>query len=161
MADFQPINTQEELNAVIRDRLERQTAKHQAEVDALKEQYADYDALKKFSDEGKSQMASLEEQVEKYKAASASYEQSIKDKDAEIAKYARAAAKTNIAIETGLPIELANRLTGDTEEELKADAKKLLALVGTRTTAPIANPEQPEEDGVMAAFKKLNPNLKF
>lgn len=155
MAEFTPITTQEELNELIKDRLDRQTAKHNEEMEAYKEE------VRKSSEDGKAQIASLTEQLEKLKTDSEADRKSIADKDAEIAKYARAAEKTDIAIKKGLPIELASRLKGETKEELEADAEKLLSLVGTRNTAPMASPEQVEEDGVMAAFKKMNPHIKI
>ena len=161
MAEFTPITTQEEFDAAITDRLSRQKAKLTEEMEEFKKNYSDYDELKKSSEDGKAQIASLTEQLEKLKTDSEADRKSIEDKDAEIAKYARAAEKTNIAIAKGLPIELASRLKGETKEELEADADKLLSLVGTRNTAPMASPEQVEEDGVMAAFKKMNPHIKI
>ena len=41
----------------------------------------------------------------------------------------RAVLRDKVAREVGLPAELAGRLTGDTEEEIKADAETLLAAI--------------------------------
>jgi hypothetical protein len=50
------------------------------------------------------------------------------DAEARISQFERAQAQQRIAIEVGLPIELAERLQGDDDRALRADAKRLLDL---------------------------------
>ena len=45
--------------------------------------------------------------------------------------------RQQVALEKGLPVELVDRLRGDTEDDLAEDADRLLALIGTpRKPAP-------------------------
>lgn len=56
----------------------------------------------------------------------------------ELAALKARSLRNEVALAKGIPAELAGRLQGETEEELAADADKLLALVGTpkRTLQP-------------------------
>ena len=45
--------------------------------------------------------------------------------------------KNRIAYENKLPLELANRLIGETEDELKADAEQLASLVRPSAAPPL------------------------
>jgi len=60
------------------------------------------------------------------------------DRDAELSNLKRSQLLTRISAEHGLTPELAERLQGDTEEELTADAKQLAELVGKRPPAASA-----------------------
>jgi predicted DNA binding CopG/RHH family protein len=59
------------------------------------------------------------------------------------------ALRARVALAKDLPAELVDRLQGETEEELLADADKLLALVVPRTGPPRASSAQgaPEPNG--------------
>jgi hypothetical protein len=48
--------------------------------------------------------------------------------EARLNEFERSAAKQRIAVEVGLPLELAERLHGDDDRALRADAKRLLDL---------------------------------
>lgn len=60
----------------------------------------------------------------------------------ELQKYKLKNLKTSIAIKAGIPLELANRLSGETEEELKADAETLAEFVNKKPTLPL-KPNEP------------------
>ena len=66
--------------------------------------------------------------------------------------------RMKIAQEKGLPPELADRLTGDTEDDIRKDAELLASLTKARQT-PAFNPETPELSGVEKSFYAKNPNL--
>ena len=51
------------------------------------------------------------------------------DLEAENKKLKITSAQISIATEVGLPLALADRLIGETEEEIRADAEKMLALI--------------------------------
>ena len=91
------------------------------------------------------------------------YDSQIAERDAKISAYEVSIMKSNIAATYGLAPELAQRLSGETEEELKADAEKLSAIVGkSHKVAPLADVTNANVDGgVMSAFKKLNPDINF
>jgi len=157
--------TQEEVNNLIKDRLDRAEKKWQ-------EKYSNYYSADDFTsktEELNKQIAELGNSlnVANDKATAdaqtlADKEQAIADLEAKLKRNETDSAKTRIALECGIPYELADRLTGDTVEEIMADAQRLAPMLATRSSMPLRNPEATSEtDGVMKAFRELNPNLKF
>ena len=71
---------------------------------------------------------------------------------------------TRIALEFGLPYGLASRLSGETEEAIRADAKALAAMLGGSTSPsappPLADTEAPAEEinSVRAFLRQLKQN---
>ena len=115
MSDFTPIETQEQLNAIIGERISR------AEQKAA-EKYADYDDLKKQNTEFQQQLQAQTEKIKGHKAE-------IDSLNAKVQSYESSSLKTRIALETGLPYKMAERLTGDSEEAIRADAEMMLNLM--------------------------------
>lgn len=69
--------------------------------------------------------------------------------------------RMKIAQETGLPSELAERLTGSTEEEIRKDAEKLSKFSIQNQSIPAFNPEKPpSSDPKTAAYKEMLETLK-
>ncbi len=103
----------------------------------------------KYYEEIKTANASLTEQVAQLQSQIQPFAEQVKTKDALIEEltgkvhtYETASVKTRIALEMGLPYQMANRLNGNTEEEIKADAEGLKALVNAQVQpAPLGNPE--------------------
>lgn len=124
MGEFKVIETQEELNAVIADRLAKERSRVEAKYsgyDEYKEKAGKYDELAEKDYESQIQTLTndLTKAREKLTEKETAYaELETRAKTAEIAQL-----KTKVALESGIPIELANRLSGDTEDELKADAE--------------------------------------
>lgn len=56
------------------------------------------------------------------------------DATAQLAEYQRTTMRQKVALSKGLPADLVDRLRGDSEEEVSADADALLALVKAPTT---------------------------
>ena len=114
---FTPINTQEEFDAAIGERLSRDR-----ESQAKKyEGWTSPEDLKKITD-------AHEAEIKKLTDAAAESEAKIKNLNEEIAKgntYRADLEKTRIAIAQGLDIKYADRLRGETREEWEADAKDL------------------------------------
>ena len=70
-------------------------------------------------------------------------------------------SKLVTAIKAGLPIEFADRLSGTTEEEYKADAEKLAKFFRASNVQPMYDPDSGNElSGVEKAFYARNPDLK-
>lgn len=142
MAEFTPIETQEAFDAAIKDRIER--AKKSAAADAAKQ----YEGWIKPEDAQKSadRIAALTKQVAELTA---------KNQAAELS-----ALRTRIAHETGLPFELADRLHGDDEKALRADAETLGKLTAAKPApSPAYSPETPVTDAADAAFRALASEL--
>ena len=129
--EFKVINTQEEFDAAIKDRLARQENKIRAE-------YADYDALKKSAEE---QKTAYEKTIADNKTAFDDLNQKYTEATGKIAQYETDALKTKIAIETGLPIAMISYLKGSTEEEIKTSAEELGKFTKGSQVTPLANPE--------------------
>ena len=154
MAEFTPINTQEEFDAAIKERLKR-------DREAQAKKYESWLS----PDDQKKRVSEYEKQIKELQDAAAASEKTIAEKDAKIAegaKYRTDLAKTRIALNAGLDIKYADRLMGETEEEWKKDADMLAKdFAASHRTAPIGNPEgspagKPDKKSAeTAAYKSL------
>lgn len=159
MADFKVINTQEEFDTAIKDRLERQGTK-------IREEFSGWTSpgdLKALNEKHLAEIQALNDkhakELEKYSGYEAKFtEQENKIKGLEIA-----ALKTKVANEMKLPLEAIEFIQGDTEEAVKASAEKLskLSSFASQSRGFTRDTEQAEVDGVQAAFQRLNPTIKF
>ncbi len=149
--------SQDELNSIVQERLERAEKKFEErfsgymsaeEVGKLK---ADYD--KQISDLNDSMSA----QSEKY----AEFETQLAERDAKIKAFETNSMKNRIAHEIGLNYEAVGYLQGETEEEIKKSAEGLKSLVGQSFVPPLANPEvDADEDSKVLAAKKMLREMK-
>lgn len=148
--------TQDEVNALVKERLDRAEKKWQ-------EKYSNYysaDDLASKTEDLNKQITELGNSLNAANDKANADAQTIADLEAKASKYETDSVKIRIALENGIPFELANKLTGTTEEEIRNDAKKMSQFVASTPAMPMRNPEADAEiDGVTAAFKKLNPNL--
>ena len=162
---FKPIETQEQLDSIIRERIDR--AKKTAEA-VTKEKYADYDEIKSNNESLMKQIADLNEKLEKAGTEAEGSAEEIKGLNDQIdglkqqvATYENVSVKTKVAAEMGLGLDALDFIQGDDEEAIRKSAESLKALVG-KNVAPLASLEgNQDEDGVTAAFKKLNPNIEI
>lgn len=84
---------------------------------------------------------------------------SLEDLKKEIASHKLDKLKTNIAIQANIPLELAGRLSGETEEEIKADAEKMAGFVNKKQPLPLKPTEPPVNDkdsGLKEMLKNMN-----
>ncbi len=148
MADFKPIETQEAFDAAIAQRIERAQ-------NTVRQEYADYDEMK-------ASYGELQRQIEEANRKRSDYESRIEALQNQCRAYETDALKTRIALETGLPFALRDRLNGDTEEMLRADAQTMLGLIGRRKSAapPLAEPEAGKMDSKTAALRGTLAKLK-
>ena len=120
------------------------------------------DELEKKTNELNAQLTGLNDQITALSDEKTNLQTQLTEKDGQIAKYEIDSVKTRIAREAGLSYEAIGFLQGEDEEAIKKSAESLKALVGTNKTPPPYNPEMPPaEDGVTAAFRKMNPNIKL
>lgn len=135
MSEFKTIESQEELDNIIKDRLDRNTKKITAEVTKQFEGYISPD------DAAKSKKA-LEDEITKLTAQISEKDTKIADITAKNTAYETAAVKAKIAREYGIPAELADRISGTNEDEYKADAENLAKFVAAgKPTAPMFSAE--------------------
>lgn len=122
MADFKPIETQEELDGIIKDRLARNTKSVTDEVTKKFEGFMSPDDYSKKEKEYTDRINVLTSQnTEK--------DNSIAELTAKNKAYETASVKAKIAHEKGIPFELAGKLAGETEEDIRADADVLAKFI--------------------------------
>lgn len=147
MADFSPINTQEELDQLIAPRLQREREK------AVKP-FADYDQIK-------NDLAAANKALGEKDATIADLNTQLKSARTDL-------AKTRIALDKKLPLEVVAALKGETEEELKGAAEALASYMsaGGRGAEP-ARSTEPVQSGVklggvpLAGMQELLNNLNL
>lgn len=148
MPEFKPIETQEALDAIIKERIER--AKKSAADEAAKkyEGYLSPDDVKKHTD----QIAALTEKLRES-------DTKIADLTAKNSAYEINSVKMKVAHEAGLPYELASRLSGTTEEEIRKDADALSKFAMHPQPTPDFSPETPPGASADSAYRALAHDL--
>lgn len=150
MSEFKPIETQEQLDAIISDRIKRAQETTRKEFEGF---LSPDDAAKKYAG-----YLSPEDEKKKY-AGYLSPEEAAK-KDAKIKGYETNSVKMRIAHENNIPYELAGRLSGESEEDIRKDAESLAKLLRLQGGAPLASTEPEGADSRRAAVKKMLSDLK-
>ena len=125
-----------------------------------KEKFADYDAIKTRNVELENEVGTLKSTIEETNTAKKSHEQTVADLNKKIAEYETASLRTRIALQNGLPIDLADRLVGDDEESIKADAERLSSFVSKTMSAPLKNVEPNIQKDENSAYRKLVEGLQ-
>ena len=152
MAEFKTIETQEELDRIITERLEREKAKATKNEESYK---TEIESLKKTLSENQATITELTDKQNGHADQVAELNKQIaSDKIREI--------KHQIAHQNGLPYELAERLTGETEEDLTKDAETLKGLMGASKPQEIPkyNPETPPADDKTQDLKQVLEKLQ-
>ena len=106
-----PITTQEELDKIIKDRIERAENK-------VRERYKDYEQIK----------ANLEKMQAEKGESEASHQKEIDALNGKISALTIESLRAKAAREYGIPYDFQDRLKGTTAEELEADAKALAPM---------------------------------
>ena len=142
MSEFKVIESQEELDAIIKPRVERAIKKAKEEA---KEEYKS--SLKSLNDEN----SSLKSEVGQYKKSL----ESMKEKDEQITglnktieSYKREDLKRKIAVDCGLPFNLSNRIQGEAEESMRKDAESLSNFIknSNPSVVPLKNVNETKDD---------------
>ena len=148
--EFKPIESQEELDGIIKDRLKRErestNKRYEGWISPEDHQRAFSDANQTFDD---------------YKKAHEGDAKTIEDLTAKNAAYETASLKSRIAHEVGLSLEWTGRISGEDEQSIRADAESLKKLVGNGAPLPTKNPESGETlDPSKTAFKSVLSAIK-
>lgn len=151
MTEFKAIETQEQLNAIIKARLDRE-----------KEKYADYDQLAEKIKKLETENTSLKQTITDKETSESTTASKIADLEKDVTTWKQKSLKQQIAMKNGLPFDLADRLQGDSEDSLNEDAERLASLVKVKTyTQPLAEIEPNfESKGTDAAWREVVKNLK-
>lgn len=139
---FTEIKTQEEFDAAIKDRLERQEKK-------LGEQYAeklkDYEAKSASYDELQKKYTALEESSKSYSGQIEELTSKLKTAEEKVTTTELNSLKQKVAVEKGIPVSMVDRLVGTTEEELNSDADKFIKAFGGTSHSGISIKKTTEE----------------
>ena len=149
---FTPITSQEQLDRIIGERVKR-------EKEAAAKKYADYDDLKVKAADYEKQAADLTKSLEDANGKIAAYEKEKAELNSRISAYETRSVKMRIAREEGIPYELAERLSGDSEDAIREDARNFSQYVGRTASAPPLRDTEPAE-GKNAAYSQLLSGLK-
>ena len=151
--EFKAIETQEAFDAAIKSRLERNTRTVTEEVTKKYEGYLSPDDVAKSNEEYTKQIAELNEKLK-------GNETTIADLTAKNKAHETNSAKMKIAHEIGIPFELADKLSGETEEDIRKDAEKLAKFTTKAQPSPMFSGEKPAGNSNDAALREMLQNLK-
>ncbi|PMC51624.1 phage scaffold protein [Gemella sanguinis] len=151
MTEFKVIETQEQLDAIIKSRLDREKAK-----------YSDYDTLVEKIKNLETENTNLKQAITDKETSESMNLTRITDLEKDVTSWKQKSLKQQIAMKNGLPFDLADRLQGDTEESLNEDAERLASLVSVKNyTQPLADKEPAfKEKGVDSAWRDVVKNLR-
>lgn len=145
MSEFKPITTQEEFDNAIKERLSREKSK-----------YSDYDQIKSLVEELKKENVDLKSTIEANHQSKADADKQLEDMQKQIAGYETASLRTRVALQYGLPYDLADRLQGTDEESFKADAERLAGFMKkSQSVAPIRDSEPHVGDSKTMQMKSM------
>lgn len=152
MGEFTPIETQEALDNIIGERLKRdreaQAKKYESYIKP-----EDYAAKCKEYD---TTISGLQKAIEDGKSVASELESA----KTQIKKYEIGSVKTKVAHEIGLPYEIAERLRGETEEDIRKDAEALKGMFPKKPAPPLRSDDDSAVDTKKAAMKKMLDGLK-
>lgn len=152
--EFKAITTQEELDIVIKDRLARQK-------ETIESQYQDYEEIKREKEELEKQLGILNTSIKETNEKYANYDTELSALNAKLKDYETSTMKTKVALQYGIPYDLASRLVGDDEETIIKDAEKLASLVKQKDPIPPLKTTESQVSGKNGAYKSLLENLNL
>lgn len=145
MSNFKIIETQEELDAVIKARLSREREKY-ADYEDLKKQLADFEDLKKQLADFEAKELTYQNTINDLKTRETELASQVESLNGDLTKTRLQTAKQRIATEYGLPLDLADRLQGDDEDGFKADAERLASYLAPKQPKPPMKSNEPTID---------------
>lgn len=150
MSDFKVIDSQEDFDLRIKDRLQRKEEQVRNEYEEIIEN------LKAENASLKSENSELMTNIEKSKEK----DTEIENLRGQIQGYEKSELRRKVALDNNIPYKLAERIKGDTEEDMIEDAKNLSTYFGEREMVPpLRNPEG--DSGENSALKDLLDGLDF
>lgn len=150
--EFTPIETQEQFDAMVKDRVER------AKKSAAKEfetQLKDLEQLKESVTAKETEIGTLKAKITDLEAEKKTSGESYQSMQKELSAVKLSALKQRIAIDAGIPLEMADRLNGEDEESIKKDAEKVKGFWGAKHVAPSFKTEEVPEDPAEAGFREM------
>lgn len=152
MSEFKIIETQEQLDEIIKGRINR-------ERESLGKKYEGYISPEDYQNKIKEYETSISGYSTKLKEANEKIENHTKElaeRDSKIKAYETDSVKTRIANELGLSYEAVKFLQGTDEDSIRSSGESLKKLVGINNVAPLASLGNPVPvDDEEAALKRM------
>ncbi len=138
---FEPIETQEALDAIINERIGRAKESTKKEFEG----WMSPEDVKEKTSGLEKKVGDLTPALSAANDKVSEFEKKISEKDKTIKGYETDSVKTRVAHEMGLSFEAVAFLKGEDEESIKESAKTLKGLVGAGGS-PLGDPESSGED---------------
>lgn len=140
MAEFQPITTQEEFDAAVKERLKRAEEKYSKKYEG----YISPDEMDKTKKDYDAQIADLNNAISAAKKKAEKFDADLAERDSKIKAYETSAIKSRVAHEVGLSYDSIEFLKGEDEASIKESAEALKGLIGqSALTTPLATEDKP------------------
>lgn len=147
--EFQAITSQEQLDNVIGERLRRQK-------EQFEEKIKEYEALKEENSKLQTELEQKNQFIEENKKETSMRTEDYENLEKELSSLKLQQLKQKIAINNGIPLDLANRLSGDNEETLLEDAKTLSQFINSNPTPqPLKSVEDTNVNDEDMAYRQL------
>lgn len=140
-----------------KEAIDKVMAEHGKTVQAAKP--TDYDDLKGAKETLEKQIEELNGTLQATTDKYTQQESTLGELQKQVKGYEVNTLKTRIASQAGLPLDLAGRLSGETEDEIKADAEKFASFVGKPAPLPLKGTEQKNDQ--VSPYKNMLENLKL
>lgn len=160
MSEFKTIETQGQLDEIIGDRIARAKAtEREAVKKEYEEKYKGYDDFKNQIDTLNNDKKSLEDTIAELQGN----EEAFNTLKATNKKLETDALKVKIALQNGIPFDMANRLNGEDEESILKDAKTVSQYMknSNTRTSPLRNPESKATTAGEESYKNLLKGLNI
>lgn len=145
------------IEEIVKERIERVEKKY-SDYEDLKKKASDYDKVMSNDYEGK--IKSLEEKLSIANEKAMGHDKIVSDLTTRAEKAEGNSLRMKIANEFKIPLELADKLSGNNEDEVRKDAETLSKFIGTAPTpAPLKNNDSVQTDSTMAAYKSMMTGL--
>ena len=155
--EFKVIETQEQLDAILKGRLEREKVKYTDQIAELTQKFESQ------SQDAQKQIGELTQALNAFKEEKENFDKTLAERDAKIKEYELSSVKTQIAHELGLSFEAVNFIQGADETEIRQSAEALKGLVNVKT-APLAATEPNVTNSVEAtrdaALRQMSRDLQ-
>lgn len=155
MSEFVAITSQEQLDAVIGDRLKRSEEKWAKKFEG----YLSPDEVSAKTTELEKQLNDANIALDGISKKVASHEKDIAEKDSKIKGYEISAMKHKIAHENGLSFDAVDFIQGEDEESIRASADKFKSLMGKTHSTPEFSNEPDVSNSSNTSIKKLAQSL--
>ena len=147
--EFQAITSQEQLDNVIGERLRRQK-------EQFEEKIKEYEALKEENSKLQTELEQKNQFIEENKKETSMRTEDYENLEKELSSLKLQQLKQKIAINNGIPLDLANRLSGEDEETLLEDAKTLSGFINSNPTPqPLKSVEDTNVNDEDMAYRQL------